>query len=75
MGDTVSVTGKCVKCGGPATWRDGAADHDRVTCGKCGMDLGSYGEFAKRAVDGVKKKLDDEIRKAFGGSRTIKINI
>ena len=65
MTSTVSVTGKCPKCGTQVTWTDEVTNETMLVCKKCGFELGTYGDFHDKAVGLVRDKAIDTIKNAL----------
>jgi transcription initiation factor TFIIIB Brf1 subunit/transcription initiation factor TFIIB len=74
----------CPTCGGTEFAHD-TSDSGPVRCAGCDLELSrddliaSNGEHIKSAVDELKKEvvkdLKDQLRKAFGGSKTFKVRL
>jgi len=61
----VSVTAKCPKCGTQVTWTEDVTNETTLVCKKCGLDLGTYGDFHDKAIGLIKDKVRDTFKKAI----------
>lgn len=57
MSFTVHATFKCEKCGARVTWADDATENTKLTCAKCGDDLGTYGDLRNQAATATAGKV------------------
>jgi len=62
--DTVSVSAKC-PCGEGLTWPEDATEDTPLVCKNCGADLGTYGDFQRKAIDAVKDRVESMFKDAF----------
>ena len=67
MSDTtkISVTGNCGICQERVTWTDDATEQTVLVCKKCGATLGTYGDFKRKAIEKIRRRVVDSFKKAF----------
>jgi len=66
-GDTISISFKCGECGTTVEWPDDAVESTKLTCVKCGDDLGTYGELHAKGMAAARNKVEQVLKDAFRG--------
>ncbi len=54
----VSVSFRCDDCGAILEWPDDAIDSTIITCKKCGLLAGTYGDIRREAERAVQARFD-----------------
>ena len=52
------ISFKCEKCGTQVVWPDDATDETRLTCEKCGDDLGTYGDLRNQGLEATRAEVE-----------------
>lgn len=55
----------CSECGSNEVSIENEDDSSRVTCNKCGADLGSWGEAKAAMFKDPQKRIEESMQKAF----------
>lgn len=63
--DQVSISFECTRCGTKLSWQDDTVDSDVISCSKCGMQAGTFGELKSAGIDALAKKVEKDIANIF----------
>lgn len=62
---TIQVSAKCPTCLTVISWPDDVTDKTILVCDKCGLEVGTYGDFKDRAIEAAREKTESIIKDAL----------